>query len=400
MDNISILETTDFQEVVKLINKELKDKKIYNCEYLLINNDIEDVMNIIEEQSDYYNIVKDDQYSNEIPFKYLIEKYFVLVKKYYDDLMINEGKSDNVADKYMNKMKENTRDYYPKTNINMVPIDVDKTLRLMKEAVQVYYKVYDNKELIAELSSSDPNKSEYFYFEIKIQNLLHLLGVTSTQLVNNPDFQRLTGTKRMGSVELLEWILKDIDGNNDLLQYQEDFIKKVEKTQKYNILRQQYNQDTSTQLLNYYKVRAKSEAFLKYGPFENVSLVAKLAPNKKLSQYSNSNTAMITKAETFRKYPWAYFGSVQTDDNRYIETLIIDSNESKKEIFKGSKPAIVKGVYPASGDDSSGGGNIFNTEEQFDLFCQAYDAFKYTMDFSELIQYFKNLCDSIGPKIK
>ena len=306
---------------------------------------------------------------------------------------------DKVADKYMHKMKENTHAIYSKKNIQMTPMDVEKSLKLMKEAVEVYYKVYNNKELIAELSTKDPTQSEYLFFQIKVENLLHLLGVTSSQLTSNHDFQRISGGKKMNSKELLEWILKDIDGNNDLLQYQDDFIKKVESTQKFHIIDHQFNYETSTQLLNYYKIRAKSETFLKYGPFENVSLVSKLAQNKKLSQYSNSNTAMITRTDTFRKYPWAYFGSVQNNNEKYIETLIIDSSENKKEIFKGSKPAIVKRVGLTSGGNSSTGSiKVFSAEEQFELFFQAYESFNDTMNFTDLIEYFNNLNNSYGKK--
>lgn len=200
----------------------------------------------------------------------------------------------------------------------------------------------------------------------------------------------------MNSTELLEWILKDIDGNNDLVQYQEDFIKKVENTYRSHIVDHQFDSESSTQLLNYYKVRAKSDTFLKYGPFNNVSLVAKLAPNKKLSKYSSSNAAMVTRAETFKKYPWAYFGRAQKNDKEYIETLIIDSSENKKELFKASTPAIVKRVGPASEDGS--GGIKFNVEEQFKLFCDAYTSFSDTMDFTNLIEYFNNLNISYGKK--
>ena len=66
-------------------------------------------------------------------------------------------------------------------------------------------------------------------FQIKVNQLLHLLGVTANQLRNNPDFIRLTGKSNMNSSEILNWILTDIDGNNDLLQYSEDFLKKVQE---------------------------------------------------------------------------------------------------------------------------------------------------------------------------
>lgn len=158
-----------------------------------------------------------------------------------------------------------------------------------------------------------------------------------------------------------------------------------------------YQANSATQLLNYYKIRSKSQTFLKYGPFEKVSLVAKLGKNsfgkqKTLSKNSNSTVAMVSRAETFKKYPWAYFGLVNKENNQYVETLQIDSSENKKELFMYSKPAIIKKVGFIGSDDSAAGPvKVFSEEEQFELFVQAYDEFSEAMDFTDLIDYFKNL---------
>lgn len=229
---IKLHQILDFRKVISMINKELKSKGIYDCEYMLINNSIEDVIHVLEDQSDCYNIIKNDKYDNDITFKGLLESYFISVKQYYEKLLIKEGKSDSIADKYHRKLVEPIKDksgnylIYDKSNIDMSVNEIQKTLLLMKEAVQVYYKVYNNKELIAELTTNNLDSSEYFNFQIKEKQLLHLLGVTTEQLKNNPDFQRLTGNKNMNSIDILHWILTDIDGNNDLLQYSEDYVKK------------------------------------------------------------------------------------------------------------------------------------------------------------------------------
>lgn len=277
--------------------------------------------------------------------------------------------------------------------------DVQKTLSLMKEAVQVFYKVYNNKKLIAELSTKDIDNSDYLEFQIKESELLHLLGVTAGQLRDNPDFQKLTGNKKMNSTQILEWILKDSEGNNDLLQYSEDFIKRILNSANYNVVEKQFSPEVSSQLLNYHKIKSKSETFMKYGPLEKVSLVAKLQGNATLSKNSKSNTVMITKTDIYKKYPWAYFGSVQQPNNKYIETLQIDSNENKKELFRYSKPAIVKGIETIDGAGSVDGGRLFSPEEQFDLFVDAYTSFGDTMDFTDLISYFQQLSDSYDPDI-
>ena len=403
-DNSTLYEILQFRKLVQLINKELKIKKIYDCEYMLINHSVEDVIHVLEDSSDSYNLIKDDVLGNDIKFSDCLEQYLILVKRYYESLFIKDGDKDKVADNYFEKISEPVKRngryiYHDKSNIEMAMSDVQKTLSLMREAVQVFYKVYNNKKLIAELSTKDIDNSDYLEFQIKESELLHLLGVTARQLRDNPDFQKLTGNKKMNSTQILEWILRDSEGNNDLLQYSEDFIQKILNSDNYDIANRQFSSEVSSQLLNYHKIKSKSETFMKYGPLEKVSLVAKLQDNATLSKNSKSNTAMITKTDVFKKYPWAYFGSVQQPGNRYIETLQIDSNENKKELFRYSKPAIVKGIETINESGSVDGGRLFSPEEQFDLFVDAYTSFGDAMDFTDLISYFQQLVDSYDPNI-
>ncbi|MBE6149053.1 MAG: hypothetical protein E7167_06195 [Firmicutes bacterium] len=398
MNKIQLEEIVDFRNVISMLNSELYSKGIFDIEYMLINNSISDVISVLNDNSYYYALIKDDKYSNGATFEELIGVYLQFVKQKYNSLLIPDGKNDKIADKYYNKLKEPTRSngtylQYPKSSIGMIQQDVEKTLMLMREAILAYYKVYHDIKLVAELTTNSPDNSDYLEFTIKEEQLLHLLGVTANQLRTNPDFIRLTGNNHMNSVEILEWIVRDLDGNNDLLQYSEDFLKRIVNG-SFELVNNQFGNDTQSRLLNYHKIRAKSQAFLKYGPFEKVSLVAKLQNGKKLAVNSNSNTAMISRAECFRKYPWAYFGSVQNQSDKYIETLIIDSASGKKELFKGSTPAIVKGVYrmgEEGGGTGGGGSHVFSEEEQFSLFCMSYEAFQDTMDFKNLKEYFSQL---------
>lgn len=413
MNKIQLEEILDFRKVVSMINRELHSKGIFDLEYMLINNSIDDVMRVLNDNSDYYNFIKNDRYSNGATFQELIELYFQYVKQKYDSLLIPDGKNGRTADRYYNKLKEPVQNngiyiQHPKSSIGMILKDVENTLMLMREAFLAYYKVYYNKTLIAELTTNSTNNSNYLEFTINENHLLHLLGVTANQLRENPDFIRLTGRRNMGPIEILEWIVKDLEGDKDLIQYIEESLKKGnDEPMSYNVdflkrtsdnnfqlSRNQFSNNTQSRLLNFHKIRTKSQAFLKYGPFEKVSLVAKLQNGKRLTVNSNSNTAMISRAECFRKYPWAYFGSVQQGKDKYIETLIIDSAEGKKELFKGSTPAIVKRI-DRLGEEGGGtggrGSHIFSEEQQFDLFCMAYESFQDTMDFKNLKEYFEQL---------
>ena len=399
-----LYEILQFRKLVQLINKELKTKKIYDCEYMLINHSVEDVIHVLEDSSDNYHLIQNVVLGNGFKFSDCLEQYLILVKRYYESLFIKDGDKDKVADNYFEKISEPVKRngryiYHDKSNIEMAMSDVQKTLSLMREAVQVFYKVYNNKKLIAELSTKDIDNSDYLEFQIKESELLHLLGVTAKQLRYNPDFQKLTGNKKMSSIQILEWILKDTEGNNDLLQYSEDFIQKILNSNNYDIVNRQFSPEVSSQLLNYHKIKSKSETFMKYGPLEKISLVVKLQDNVTLSKNSKSNTAMITKTDVFKKYPWAYFGSVQQPDNKYIETLQIDSSNHKKELFRHSKPAIVKGIETINESGSVDGGRLFSLEEQFDLFVDAYTSFGDVMDFTDLISYFQQLVDSYDPDI-
>ena len=388
-----LYEILQFRKLVQLINKELKTKKIYDCEYMLINHSVEDVIHVLEDSSDNYHLIQNVVLGNGFKFSDCLEQYLILVKRYYESLFIKDGDKDKVADNYFEKISEPVKRngryiYHDKSNIEMAMSDVQKTLSLMREAVQVFYKVYNNKKLIAELSTKDIDNSDYLEFQIKESELLHLLGVTAKQLRYNPDFQKLTGNKKMSSIQILEWILRD-----------GDFIRKILNSNNYDIANSQFSPEVSSQLLNYHKIKSKSETFMKYGPLEKVSLVVKLQDNATLSKNSKSNTAMITKTGVFKKYPWAYFGSVQQPDNKYIETLQIDSNEHKKELFKYSKPAIVKGIETIDESGTVDGGRLFSPEEQFDLFVAAYTSFGDVMDFKDLISYFQQLVDSYDPSI-
>ena len=364
-----------FQETIASINRELKKRNFFSIEYLLINYPTSYVIMFL----DKIGLMKYDY-----EFKYFFEQYCDYVKRYYDDIMIKEGSNDDVADSYFSKLKEPTGRIYPKSNIGLAERDAKKALQLMKEAIRAYYDVYKDRTLIARLQKDASGSAEHLTFVIKEQELLHLLGVTASQLRSNPDFIRLTGNRKMSCVDIIEWIMKDIDGNNDLLQYNEDFLRSIAQSKDFQIIENQYALETRTQILNYGKIRLKSQAFLKYGPLEGVSLVAKL--NKPISKNAHSRYVMVSRADALRKYPWAYFGQVRTNGINYIETLQINSEHGKKDLLKGSRPALVTGIIS------------FSDEEQLDFVLEAYVAFRDWLEFEDLIKYYKALREKTDKK--
>ena len=85
-NNSTLYEILQFRKLVQLINKELKMKKIYDCEYMLINHSVEDIIHVLEDSSDSYNLIKDDVLGNGIKFSDCLEQYLILVKRYYEGL--------------------------------------------------------------------------------------------------------------------------------------------------------------------------------------------------------------------------------------------------------------------------------------------------------------------------
>ncbi len=395
MDRGNILRLRD---TIQCINGELRSKKIYPIEYLLLRGSVDETMNILSTCSDSFQAVMDDpiiedgKESEYYTIKDLIRKYCDIVKKRYAKSFIPKTFADE--DTYFNKLSEpvnigNTPIIYPKSSIVLSEDELQKTISLVRDAITVYYNVYNNKRLLAELTTG--NSTEYMEFSIHVENLLHLLGVTVSQLRGNPDFVRLTGNRYMNAQDILMWIVKDAEGNNDLL----DFTANIFKKANFDIVRNQLSSNTANRLLNYHKVRARSQAFMLYGPYDNVSLVAKLNPGSRLTQNSRSNTAMITRANVFMRYPWAYFGSVQNPSVKYIETLVLDSNLGKRTLLSNSAPAIITRII----DDSSPGGDggiIFSTDEQFALFAEAYDSFRDVLDLEGLKNYFNDLGYDLG----
>ncbi|MBE6159141.1 MAG: hypothetical protein E7159_04895 [Firmicutes bacterium] len=385
MNNMQFDDVLKFREIVSSINKELHYKGLFSIEYMLSNNDPYDVMEFLSGHSDYYNVIISDTFECGASFYEIFENYCSSVINYYKSLMIKN--SDEKL--YYDKTKEPSTIVYPVSDVNMVKEDIGKTLSLMREAINTYYDAYHNRILVAELTTKDPSVSDYFDFEIKERELLHLLGVSAKQLRNNPDFIRLTGNKYMSSIDILEWIMKDINGNNDIKQFNEDFLKRI-AANSYMIAEIQHSPNIQTKLLNYHKVRLKSQAFLKYGPLSEVSIVAKL--NKPLTKYSKSDTVSISQAKGFNRYPWTYIGEVNNGNTSYVETLLIDDAQGKANTLAGATPAIIKGIYSTSADGSGSPRQIvFNEEEQFNLFVDAFNAFNGIMNFTNLINYFKNV---------
>ena len=304
--DVELEEILRFRKVVAMINDELKSRGIREIEHMLINETIPHVFRVLEKYSLYYQKIKEQESSNGSKFCELLECYFECVKRKYSTMFISDKKT---VDKFFElTLGKNKKAISSKQDIGMYALEVERTLALMKEAVYTYYRVYYNRVLNASL---DARKHEFsdIQFQIKESELSHLLGISYKKLRDNPDFIRLTGGRKMTSIQLLEWILSDIDGNRDLVQYHEDFIKRMEDNQ-FSLVGSQFSSETTTSLFNYHKIAMKSQAFMNMGSLDKMVSVARLNPKTRISDRTRSDTIVLGKSG-FLNYPWAVFGSVQ-----------------------------------------------------------------------------------------
>ena len=199
--DVELEELLSFRKAVSMINEELKSRGIREIEHMLVNETIPHVFRVLEKYSVYYQKIKEQESNNGSKFCELLECYFECVKRKYSTMFISGKKAE---DKFFRlTLGKNKKAISSKQDIGMYALEVERTLTLMKEAVYTYYKVYYNKVLNASLN---PREHEFFdiEFQIKESELSHLLGISYKKLRDNPDFIRLTGGKRMTSIQLLE----------------------------------------------------------------------------------------------------------------------------------------------------------------------------------------------------
>lgn len=383
--DVELEEILSFRKVVAMINDELKSRGIREIEHMLINETIPHVFRVLEKYSLYYQKIKEQESSNGSKFCELLECYFECVKRKYSTMFISDKKT---VDKFFElTLGKNKKAISSKQDIGMYALEVERTLALMKEAVYTYYRVYYNRVLNASL---DARKHEFsdIEFQIKESELSHLLGISYKKLRDNPDFIRLTGGRKMTSIQLLEWILSDIDGNRDLVQYHEDFIKRMEDNQ-FSLVGSQFSSETTTSLFNYHKIAMKSQAFMNMGSLDKMVSVARLNPKTRISDRTRSDTIVLGKSG-FLNYPWAVLGSVQKrQEDRYTETLSILENERKIELLRKADIVHIDGI-----EDRNEVIELITEEERFAMFHEAYEAASEIASYERIKAYFKSLYEN------
>ena len=359
----------EFKKYKSKISSELQKKGFYSVDILLLYYEVSDVIDLLLSESETFQILKDmNPNMTDIFFK-----YFIAEKKAYRNLTLLQDRE--TLDMLVNKSKLSSDDIYQKENISF--IDNSNKEKYLKEIVlrlklciNLYYSAYKDKKVNVELSNG-----ELIYFEFLERNLAHILGV--------PTYDMLSETRSILDIKwnekpinILYKIIKDIEGNQDLIS-------------------SQFSLDTKYELLPFDKIDLKTRAFLLDSPYERVSTIVPLAKGEKLAAKNNQTVSVkISKSELVRgetaplnksnalfsnNHDYTLVGYGVSDAARFPKqrtpnSLIVatkDNLEIIKKKFAGQTPHnIVSITSPISGNTT-----LFTPEEEFNLFLSLYEDF-------------------------
>lgn len=265
-----------FQNIYVYIENELKENNQLPIDVMLLNMNPSDVLNIMSSYAPIsFGILK----QNEEMQKYFIS-YLYRKKEYFDNLSIPNEKlglllSKDGAGQTQHHKSESF--YYNEANQEKYLNDI---LNRLIDCANLYYSLYHNNDINVQLG--DGTKLSLQFLE---SNLLHVLGITQFQVNNNPELRKALNVpewKNMGSMEILEKIIKDIQTNKDILCLQmKNNIKRIEKYgTSGEIVSTQLDPNTSSELLPYDKIDLKTRAFINSGPYNGVSVISGISDDQ------------------------------------------------------------------------------------------------------------------------
>lgn len=418
-------------QLIKIINNEIRDSKIYNIEYLLlsvssvlskdvsISKDkitkitLDEVRKILLHKSETYKAMySNEKYANILVYFEIYMKK--LLTKYNEMMMQGQEKFDSYV--HLAKGNQLKKKIYDRENIAMELSDIQNTISLLSEAITLYLNLYEKRTIRIFF-----NNEENMDFKIKESELAHILGIELKRITQNPklidlfkitpkeieDFNKHTGD---GALQILLKLI-DIDSGN-LLQYEEERLKKLlQKNYFYTlgepivvnysrfdengVVRKDYS-------IDYYKVNVRSKLFMNFKPLEELSLAISLPKGTKiLKKYYQdkipTHTVLVSQNKLSEKYTYSSLvANVDEEDNyrKYFQTLLANNSEEYNnwKETKEAKVSIAKKVF-IEGDEGSGRRSyesFFTPEQQYEFIKEVYEDFA-NYDIENVIEYFKDL---------
>ena len=428
----------NFNNMHICIENELKQNGQLPIDVLLLNMNPSDVLNII---CNYAPLSFDLLNKNEKIKNYFIS-YLYKKKEYFDNLSIPNEKlgmllSKDGAGETQHLKTESF--YYNEDDQEKYLNDI---LNRLIDCVNLYYSLYHNKDI--NILLGDGTKLSLQFLE---SNLLHILGINNKQVNNNQELRKALNVpdgKDMGSIEILERIIKDIQTNKNILCLQ--MKKNLKRIEKYGtsgkIVSTQLDPETETEMLPYDKINLKTRAFINSGPYKDVSVISGLSSGsyfirddrgksddeRDIQQVRISKTDFDTlekekvtieygegKKIDISRGDYIFNGyTIRPKNIRVIRSAqvgtskrIIPSSDGTmknnigkfKRLFNGQSPIPVIGVENPSG---AGTTLIFTPEQQQEMFLSLYYDFggKDGMNFESYIDILKEFSETFRNELE
>lgn len=345
MNNQQSLELMlEFQKIIKIINNEIScnrgSKYYFSIEQILIHNSPQELYSILKYCSPtYWALYNDSKYDNILC---LLDFYVNRIYRYYDNILFSEQMN---FDKYVSFSKGDKpgKRSYEKEDLEMDLHNISNTIKLLNEAINLWYDVYQNKKLVAEFSDGEIQE-----FRIKEGELAHLFGLIWSSLKNNDQLKQMgivIPDRELNPDEKYEILLKitELYDEGNILQYEEERLKKLfNESHIYKIASIDHNfsyDKRNKALLPYPKINARTKAFIDYRPLDRLSLLLDFRQGVKIIKNDSSdvkNTILLSKNNLSDNFNWT--GIVSTFDfdkkNNYMRSLLINSPDEYEKYMK------------------------------------------------------------------
>ncbi len=459
MNNQQSLELMlEFQKIIKIINKEISynrgSKYYFSIEQILIHNSPQELYNILKYCSPTYCVLyNDSKYDNILC---LLDSYVNKIYRYYDSMLFSEQKN---FDKYVSFSKGDKpgERSYRQEDLEMDLHNISNTIKLLNEAINLWYDVYQNKKIVAEFSDGEIQE-----FRIKEGELAHLFGLIWSSLKNNDQLKKMgivIPDRELNPDEKYEILLKitELYDKGNILQYEEERLKKLfNESYIYKVASIDHNfsyNGKDKALLPYPKVNARTKAFIDYRPLDRLSLLLDFRQGVKIIKNDPNdvkNTILLSKNNLSDSFNWT--GIVSTFDfdknNNCMRSLLINSPdeyekymEKLSEVDNNSNPLakasittkiVLDSSVPTTGTPSGNGGNqgnngsppgsnggfgessggqnysgdgsnlssnirIFTEEEQLSFIYEVLDSFN-NVNLGDIIDYYQSLINKFDKR--
>lgn len=421
-----------FNNVYNLIDNELQKNGQLTIDVILLDNNPSDVLNIISNYAPTsFEFLKNNNEIKNYFVAYLFKK-----KEYFENLSISNDKLGKLLSKDGAGQVQHPKSdsfYYSESDQEKY---LDDILKRLIDCTNLYFNLYHNKNIPILLGDGTRLELQFLY-----ENLLHILGITKSQVVNNTELMRALNIEsdkiqRLSSIEILERIIKDIETNKDILclQMKQRLSRYNEDSTNGKIVSTQIDDSTTSEMLPYDKIDLKTRAFMNSGPYGDVSVISGIAddkyfirddkdkPNDKRDiqqvRISKTNFDTLKKEKVtidngtgdeiqisrgdyvFNGYTKRH-GDVRTLRSTQIGTSkrIIDAPDGTKRNNIGKFKAMFNGQspIPVIGVENPDGGTvkIFTPEQQQEMFLSLYYDFsgKNGMNFESYIEILKEFTE-------